>query len=126
MSDPDPGTPLNLCSWFCHIGMFHAYLTKLLESMQIQGYFKPKARRVWAEGLRILADMGASLLRPRGTTEAALAYTNTLSSVADLVKDLKLNSGVIEDISNETFRRWVGNAYDPTTPTNEAHIECQS
>ena len=122
----DPGTPQNLCSWFCHIGMFHAYLTELLETMQIHGYFKPKARRVWVEGLRILADMGASLLTNRKTIEAALDYARLLLLVADLVKDLKNNSVVIDDISNETFRLWVGNIYDPPTPTSEAPTTAQS
>lgn len=93
--------------------MFHAYLTLLLESTQVHGYFKPKARRMWVEGLRVLADTGASLLRTQGTMEAALAYTKNLVKVADLIRDLKVNALSTRDVTDEMFRLYVGNFYDP-------------
>ena len=122
----DTHTPMTLHSWYCHIGMFHAYLTLLLETTQVHGYFKPKARRVWVEGLRVLADTGASLLRTQGTIEVALAYTNNLLKVADLITDLKINHRQNVDVSDEVFRRYVGNFYDPprraATPADDAQL----
>lgn len=110
-------TPMNLNSWFCHIGTFHSYLTQVLESTPVHGYFKPRARRVWVEGLRVLADIGASLLRTRGSMSEALFYSKALVKVADLIRDLKLNSSATTDLPDDLFRKWVGNFYDSSRET---------
>lgn len=103
----------NLNAWFCHIGSFHSYLTQVLESMVIYGYFKPRARRVWAEGLKILADLGAGLLKTKGTKTEALFYSTELAKVSELIRDLRHNYKFVTDLSDDVFRKWVGTIYDP-------------
>ncbi len=115
----DNQQPNSISSWWCHIGIFHSYLTRTLENMVILGAFKPRARRVWVEGLASLADLGAAFNVINGTPAEAQIISDQLKSVADLIKDLRINSNTDSDLPDDVFRRWVGNLYDNNSQSSQ-------